>query len=254
MAKQLAIIYSYSLFSLQKSCVSDLARNENYFSPCSIHRSPSWPIFCLNEILNGQPALVELSKTSFSDNDPFITHRLEVHEDFNCSNLENACAGVVVAANKTGINLNHFKWSVEREHVILTLLLNDSSKLYVCIKYHWPDFKSYWSLTSLENVQCRSYAHGVLKHLYLIWPSYVVPSGSRKTSKCFLALALKLLSTWELLFSSTCIDYIVTSEKLYIQTGLHNQWSFWSYLMFCLKNKTTIYAIFNFAWGISCHA
>ena len=90
----------------------------------------------LIESFDNKPALIGLTETWLSDNDPIGIYNLEGYDNIVSANRVNARAFL-----KTGLNYSYFKLPVSLEHIVIKMYFVDHSSLNVCIKYCPPSLK-----------------------------------------------------------------------------------------------------------------
>ena len=94
----------------------------------------------LTESSDNKPALIGLTETWLSDNDPIGIYNLKGYDNIVCANRVNA-SGDVAAFIKTGLNYSIFKLPVSLEHIVIKMCFVDNPPLNVCIIYRPPNLK-----------------------------------------------------------------------------------------------------------------
>ena len=104
----------------------------------------------LIESFDNKPALIGLTETWLSDNDPIGIYNLEGYDNIVCANRVNARGGGVAAFIKTFVS--YFKLGVCLEHIVIKICFVDHTTLNVCIIYRPPNLKLELFLNLFEDL------------------------------------------------------------------------------------------------------
>ena len=122
--------------------MTDLTTTQTAFT-LNVHsiRAHRDELSVLIEYLGNKPALIGLTETWLSDNDPIGIYNLEGYDNSLCANRVNARGGGIAVFTKTGLNFSFLKLPVSFEHIVIKMCFVDQPPLNVCIIYRQPNLK-----------------------------------------------------------------------------------------------------------------
>ena len=171
----------------------------------------------LIETFDNKPALIGLTETWLSDNDPIGIYNLEGYYNIVCANRVNARVGGVAAFIKTGLNYSYFKLPVSLEHIAIKMCFVNHTTLNVCIIYCPPILKLELFLNLFDDLLLELKA--LSGEILLMGDLNVDIIGNRRNffdyKNLLLSFDLEVQNiepTRVSKSSSTCIDHIIAAE------------------------------------------
>ena len=143
-AKSISILFTVFcrkslLFHFRKKFLRDMTdlttTQTTFFLNVQSIRAYHDQLSVLIDFFDNKPALIGLTETWLSDNDPIGLYNLEGYDNIVCANRVNARGGNVAAFLKTGLNYRYFKLLVSLEHIVIKMCFVDHPPLNVCMIY-----------------------------------------------------------------------------------------------------------------------